>query len=90
MSESRPPGWIAAMPAYRASSVVFDQPRGFVRRRLPPTKTVTAESAWKPSQIAPKSSERTSPSFSFRLAEGIPWTISASIEAQITAGYVPL
>src|SRR3989304_4720210 len=42
-----------------------------------PTKTVTAESAWKLSQIAPKSSESRSPSLRTRFGEGRPGTISS-------------
>jgi hypothetical protein len=47
---------------------------------------VTAESPWYPSQIAPKSSESTSPSVTTRLREGIPWTISSFSDVQIDAG----
>src|SRR6185436_11101563 len=52
----------------------------------PPTTTVTAESEWNPSQIAPKSSFRRSPSFATRFGDGIPWTISELSEVQIEAG----
>ena len=51
-----------------------------------PTMTVTAESPWNPSQIAPKSSFSRSPSATLRSFEGIPWTISWLIEVQIDAG----
>jgi hypothetical protein len=48
--------------------------------------TVTAESPWNPSQIAPASSFSRSPSATRRSFEGIPWTISWLIEVQIDAG----
>ena len=51
-----------------------------------PTMTVTAESPWNPSQIAPKSSFSRSPSATVRSFEGIPCTISWLIEVQIDAG----
>ena len=51
-----------------------------------PTNIVSAESEWNPSQIAPKSKERMSPSDRTRVGEGMPCTTSSLIEAQIDAG----
>ena len=86
MSDRRPPGCTIAIAASRAASVVLTRRSASPFGAMPPTKTVTAESEWNPSQIAPKSSESTSASSRTRFFDGIPWTISALIEAQIVAG----
>ena len=52
-----------------------------------PTGSVIALSPKYPSSDAPTSIEMTSPSFSTRRPEGIPWITSSLIDAQIVAGY---
>ena len=89
MSERRPPGRIASIAASSASSVTRTSLSASGVDGSSPTITVTAESPWKPSQMAPQSSERTSPVLSTRSRDGMPWTISSLIEAQIVAGYEP-
>ena len=86
MSESLPPTRIASIAAYSACSVSFASFAASSDGAWPPTNTVTAASPWNPSQIAPKSRESTIPSLSFLVPDGIPWTISSSIEVQIEAG----
>src|SRR5581483_9916094 len=71
MSDRRPPGRIWAIPASSASSVTRTS-FSASEDGGSPTNTVTAESAWNPSQIAPKSSESRSPSRSTRFSEGMP------------------
>ena len=90
MSERRPPGRIASIAASSASSVTRTSLSASGDGGSSPTITVTAESPWKPSQMAPQSSDRTSPVFSTRWLDGMPWTISSLTDAQIVAGYVPL
>ena len=77
---------ITAIAASSAASVVFTSRSASALGAIPPTKTVTAESEWNPCQIAPKSSESRSPSWSRREADGIPCTISSFTDAQIVAG----
>jgi hypothetical protein len=85
MSESLPPGTTSAIAASSAASVVFTSRSASALGAIP-TNTVTAASAWNPSQIAPKSSDSSSPSSSRRSVDGIPCTISSFTEAQIVAG----
>ena len=85
MSESRPPGTTRSIAACSAASVSRTS-RAASSLGGSPTNTVTALSAWKPSQIAPKSSATTSPSASTRSSAGMPWTISSPIDTQIVAG----
>jgi hypothetical protein len=60
MSESRPPGRIWEIPASSESSVTRISFSASAEGGSP-TNTVTAESPWYPSQIAPKSRDRRSP-----------------------------
>ena len=75
-----------AIAASSAASVALTSRSASADGATPPTNTVTAESEWNPSQIAPKSSDRRSPSFTTRVRDGIPWTISWFTDAQIVAG----
>ena len=81
MSDSRPPGTIAAMPAASDASVTW------IRRSssgpISPTPAVKAASPCHPSTIAPQSMETMSPSSS-RTGPGTPWTMTSFGEAQIT------
>ena len=51
-----------------------------------PTLTVIAASPWKPSSIAPRSSDTISPSRITRFP-GMPWTTSSFIDTHRCAGY---
>ncbi len=84
MSESRPPGRAAAIPASRAASHAAESARS--TSDTAPTGIVTAASPCQPSRIAPQSTEIRSPSASTRAAEGMPCTICSLTEAQIDAG----
>ena len=78
------------MAASSASSVTRTSLSASGEGGWSPTITVTAESPWKPSQMAPQSSDSTSPAFSTRVFDGMPCTISSLTDAQMVAGYVPL
>src|SRR5215207_6512294 len=80
----------AAIPASRARSVTSSS--RCVSGDTSPTGTVVAESVNIPWYFTPTSSEMMSPSCSTRLREGIPWTISLLIDAQMLPGkpYSPL
>ena len=83
MSESRPPGCIASIPAARDASVT--SMRRCASGSISPTPAVNAASPCQPSTIAPQSMEMRSPSSS-RYEPGMPWTMTSFGDVQITAG----
>src|SRR5689334_13017607 len=85
MSPSRAPSRISLIPASRDSSVTRTSFSASADGGSP-TNTVSALSEWNPSQIAPKSSDSTSPSARTRCGDGIPCTTSSLSDAQIEAG----
>jgi hypothetical protein len=84
MSESRPSGSAAAMPAESAASQAAESRRS--ASATSPTGIVIAASPCQPSSTAPQSTEIRSPSASTRAAAGMPCTICSLTDAQIDAG----
>ena len=84
MSPSRLPGLAAAMPASIPRRVASTSSRS--SRGASPTRWVRAQSACQPSTMQPMSMLTRSPSPIRRRGDGMPWTTSSLMLAQIEPG----